>query len=194
MLLGSHPALDCKCSGIFVALIIRDVFTEYGKGKNADRACPIAQVQTIRRVVRKVIEARHALRVSAGHAADVRVPLERGQTMLDANDIGLLESTTLDVVRFSKTGRGARGDRSISRGCETRDEASDRLRFGLLLAQSGMTAKQADEQKQACPGHPKHEFRVTTPFNYGQPIYSVAGSARLSVKRYTVFSQEDRVG
>src|ERR1051326_3527745 len=103
--------------------------------------------------------------------------------MLDANDIGLLESATLDVVRFSKTGRGARGDRSISRRCKPRDEASDRLRFGLLLSQNGVAAKEADEQKQACPGHPKHKVRVSTLFNYGQPIYSIAGSARLSVKR-----------
>ena len=183
MLLGSHPSLNSKCSGIFVALIIRDVFTEHGKGKNADRTRAVAQVQTIRRVVRKVVQPRHALRVSAGHAADVSVPLERRQTMLDANDIGLLESTTLNVVRFSKTGRGARGDRNISRGCKTRDEASDRLRFGLLLSQNGVAAKEADEQKQACPGHPKHEFRVPTLFNYGQPIYSVAGSVRGSVKR-----------
>src|SRR5690348_5196949 len=103
--------------------------------------------------------------------------------MLDANDIGLLESATLNVVRFSKTRRGAWGDRSIRRGSKTRDEASDRLRFRLLLSQNGVAAKKADEQKQACPGHPKHEFRVSTLFNYGQPIYSVAGSVRLSVKR-----------
>src|ERR1043165_3198099 len=103
--------------------------------------------------------------------------------MLNANDIGLLESATFNVVRFSKTGRGARGDGNVSRGSKTRDEASDRLRFGLLLSQNGVAAKKADEQKQACPGHPKHEFRVPTLFNYGQPIYSVAGSARLSVKR-----------
>jgi hypothetical protein len=51
------------------------------------------------------------------------------------------------------------------------------------LAQSGVTAKQAGEQKQRYSGHPKHEFRVSTLFNYGQPIYSVAGSARLSAKR-----------
>jgi hypothetical protein len=57
------------------------------------------------------------------------------------------------------------------------------LRFGLLLSQNGVAAKEADEQKQACPGHPKHKVRVSTLFNYGQPIYSIAGSARLSVKR-----------
>jgi hypothetical protein len=35
------------------------------------------------------------------------------------------------------------------------------LRFGLLLAQSYLAAKQADEQKQRCPDHPKHEVQGT---------------------------------
>ena len=193
MLLGSHPSLNCKRSRILVALIIRDVFTEHGKGKNAGHARTIAQMQTIRRVVRKVIEARHALRVRAGHAADVCVPDERRQTMLNASEVGLLESAALDVTGFSKSGRGARGDRSAGCRSKTRDEASDRLRFGLL-AQSSVAAKQAGEQKQEYSGHPKHAFRVSTLFNYGQPLYSIAGSARLSAKRYTIFNQEDLVG
>jgi len=101
--------------------------------------------------------------------------------VLDTNNVGLLESTALDVAGFSKTGRGARGDLSVSCGIETGDEASDRLRFGLL-AQSILTAEEADEQKQKCPGHPKHKSRVPNPLNADQLFYSVAGSVRLSVK------------
>ena len=102
MLLGSHPSLDCKCTWIFVTLIIRDVFAHYFIGENAGRARSVPQAQTVGRDVCKEILPGHVLRVSSGHATSIRIPLKWWQAILDSNLVRLLESATLNRAGFGK--------------------------------------------------------------------------------------------
>ena len=100
MLVRGHPSLDCKCTWIFVALIIRDVFAHYFIGENAGRARPVSQAQTVGRDVSKETLPGHVLRVSSGQAANIRVPLKRWQAIFGSYLVSLLESAALDSAGF----------------------------------------------------------------------------------------------